>query len=184
MTYLSELKKWNRTYNLTGLKTEEDIIIKHFLDSALYLKVISPGRITIADIGSGAGFPGIPIKIIRPEIEMNLIEPSLKKSAFLDHIIRTLKLEAIRVIEKRVEEIKIPQDSMPVDVAVSRALFSVKDFMKKASRIVKEGGRLVLSKGPRVTEELKKIKNAESEVVMHKLPLVAVERFFVVIHLG
>jgi 16S rRNA (guanine527-N7)-methyltransferase len=141
-------------------------------------------KITVADIGSGAGFPGIPMKMIRPEIEMYLIEPSAKKSAFLNHIIRTLDLDAIQVIEKRVEEIRIPQDGIPVDVAVSRALFSVKDFMKKASRIVKAGGRLVLSKGPKVTDELKKMNDIESEIIIHKLPLVAVKRFFVVIQLG
>jgi 16S rRNA (guanine527-N7)-methyltransferase len=78
ITYLSELKKWNKAYNLTGLKKDEDIIIKHFLDSLLYLKAIPHGEITVADVGSGAGFPGIPIKIIRPEIDMYLVEPSRK----------------------------------------------------------------------------------------------------------
>ena len=84
MTYLSELKKWNRAYNLTGLAKDEDIIIKHFLDSLLYLKAIPQGALQVADIGTGAGFPGIPITIIRPEIEMYLIEPSGKKVRFSD----------------------------------------------------------------------------------------------------
>src|SRR4030066_1857491 len=86
MTFLSELKKWNRAYNLTGLKTDEDIIIKHFLDSLLYLKALPDGPLKVADIGSGAGFPGIPVKIMRPEIGMYLIEPTGKKTAFLGHI--------------------------------------------------------------------------------------------------
>ena len=73
MTYLSELKKWNRAYNLTALKTDRDIIIKHFLDSILYLKVIPEKTLKIADAGTGAGFPGIPIKIMKPEIEITLI---------------------------------------------------------------------------------------------------------------
>ncbi|MEW6215889.1 MAG: 16S rRNA (guanine(527)-N(7))-methyltransferase RsmG, partial [Nitrospirota bacterium] len=93
MTYLSELKRWNKAYNLTSLSKDEDIIIKHFLDSLLYLKAIPDGEIKIADVGSGAGFPGIPLKIIRPEIEMYLIEPSRKKSAFLRHIIRQVGLK-------------------------------------------------------------------------------------------
>src|SRR4030067_3577135 len=101
MTFLHELKKWNRVYSLTALKTDEDIIIKHFLDSILYLKAISPSPLRgegwgeglkIADAGTGAGFPGIPIKIIKPELDMTLIESSRKKSVFLRHIIRILKL--------------------------------------------------------------------------------------------
>jgi len=183
MLYLSELNKWNRVHNLTGIRTDEDIIIKHFLDSALYLNVLPAERITVADIGSGAGFPGIPMKLIRPEINMYLIEPSVKKSSFLNHIIRTLNLDAITVIEKRVEEIGTPVDILPVDAAVSRALFSVKDFIKKTSHMVKPGGRLVLSKGPKVSEELKMIKEGEAELIIRRLPLIDIERFFVVITL-
>ena len=93
MTYLSELKKWNRAYNLTGLAKDEDIVIKHFLDSLLYLKAIPQGALHIADVGTGAGFPGIPITIIRPETEMHLIEPSGKKAVFLRHIIWQLQFK-------------------------------------------------------------------------------------------
>ena len=101
MIYLSELKKWNKAYNLTGLEKDEDIIIKHFLDSLLYLKAIPNGEIRIADIGSGAGFPGIPIKILRPEIEMFLIEPSRKKSAFLKSYYPTTQIEKNRGDRKK-----------------------------------------------------------------------------------
>ena len=69
MTYLSELKRWNKAYNLTGITKDEDIVIKHFLDSLLYLKAMPTDELRVADIGSGAGFPGIPMKIIRPEID-------------------------------------------------------------------------------------------------------------------
>jgi len=183
MMYLSELKKWNRIHNLTGLRTDEDIIIKHFLDSVLYLNVLPAEKITVADIGSGAGFPGIPMKMIRPEIEMYLVEPSAKKSSFLNHLIRTMNLDAITVIEKRVEETRTPGDIIPVDAAVSRALFSVKDFIRKTSHLVKPGGWLVLSKGPKVSEELKRIKHGEAELIIRRLPLSDIKRFFVVITL-
>lgn len=183
MMYLSELKKWNKIHNLTGLRTDEDIIIKHFLDSVLYLNVLPAERITVADIGSGAGFPGIPMKLIRPEIDMYLVEPSAKKSSFLHHIIRTLNLDTITVLEKRVEDTRTPDDIIPVDMAVSRALFSVRDFIRKTSPMVKPGGRLILSKGPKVSEELKMIQEGEFEIIIRKLPLSAIERFFVVITL-
>jgi 16S rRNA (guanine527-N7)-methyltransferase len=182
ITYLSELKRWNKAYNLTGLKKDEDIIIKHFLDSLLYLKAIPDGKIRIADVGSGAGFPAIPIKIIRPEIEMFLIEPSRKKSAFLRHIIRQLGLEKIGVIEKSIEEIKIDHElSFPVDIAVTRALFTIKEFLKKASHIVRQDGILILNKGPKVNEELKLLKNRKYEVITIKLPLSDIKRRIVTI---
>jgi 16S rRNA (guanine527-N7)-methyltransferase len=181
MTYLSELKKWNKAYNLTGLKEDKDIIINHFLDSLLYLKALPEGEIKIADIGSGAGFPGLPIKIIKPEIKMYLIEPSRKKTAFLRHITRELGLEKTEVIEKRIEEIRLNQGLHEfVDVAVTRALFSIKDFIKKASHIVKEDGILILSKGPKVDEELKKLKNVKYEMLPVNLPFSDIKRYLII----
>ncbi|MEW6419046.1 MAG: 16S rRNA (guanine(527)-N(7))-methyltransferase RsmG [Nitrospirota bacterium] len=182
MVYLSELKKWNKAYNLTGLNKDEDIIIKHFLDSLLYLNVMPHGEIKVADIGSGAGFPGIPIKIIRPEIEMHLIESSMKKSAFLRHIINKLKLKKIEVIEKRIEEVKVNQE-LPgsVDLAITRALFSIKEFVKKASHIVRQGGILIHSKGPKIKEELKRLRDIKYEIITVNLPLTDIKRHIVII---
>ena len=185
MTYLSELKKWNKTYNLTGLKEDKDIIIKHFFDSLLYLKTLPESEIRVADVGSGAGFPGLPIKIIRPEIEMYLIEPSRKKAAFLKHIIRQLGLRKAEVIEKRIEEIRANQELAElVDVAVTRALFSIEDFMKKASHIVKEGGTLILNKGPKVDEELKKLQDVKYEILPINLPFSDIKRNLIIVYQG
>jgi len=178
ITYLNELKKWNRVYNLTGIKKDEDIIVKHFLDSLLYLEALPAGKIEVADIGSGAGFPGIPLKIIRPEIGLYLIEPSGKKSAFLRNIIRKLDLKKIEVIEKRVEDIK---GLLTVDVALTRALFGVKEFARKASPLVREGGVLILSKGPRVREELKNLKDIRYDLLTVAIPLSEIKRHLVVV---
>jgi 16S rRNA (guanine527-N7)-methyltransferase len=184
MTYLSELKKWNKAYNLTGIKEDKDIIIKHFFDSLLYLKALLEGEIRVADAGSGAGFPGLPIKIIRPEIEMYLIEPSRKKAAFLKHIIRQLGLKKAEVIEKRIEEIRLDQ-GLPefVDAAVTRALFSIKDFIKKASHIVKKGGIFILNKGPKVDEEIHNLINIKYEILTFSLPFSDIRRHIVTITL-
>jgi 16S rRNA (guanine527-N7)-methyltransferase len=182
MMFLSELKRWNRAYNLTGLKKDEDIVIKHFLDSLLYLRAIPDGEIKVADIGSGAGFPGIPIKIIRPEIEIYLIEPTKKKSAFLRHITRQLGLNKTEVIEKRIEEVRVNQElSYSVDVAISRALFNIKEFIKKASHILKPGGTLILNKGPKVKEELKTLGNMRYELLDVDLPLSQITRHIIVV---
>jgi 16S rRNA (guanine527-N7)-methyltransferase len=184
MVFLSELKKWNRAYNLTGIREDKEIVEKHFLDSLLYLKAMPEGAIKVADIGTGAGFPGIPIKIIRPEIEMYLIEPSGKKTAFLGHIINKIGLEKIEVIEKRVEEVKSGRElPSPVDIAVTRALFSIREFIKKSSHLVKEGGALILNKGPKVSEELKVLKDIRHEIFTYNLPLVDIKRYIIVTHL-
>jgi len=170
--YLRELKKWNRAYNLTALKTDEDIIIKHFLDSLLYLRAMPEGKIKVADIGSGAGFPGIPMKIVRPEVEMYLIEPSRKKAAFLRHVIRIVGLEEIEVIEKRLEDMRAVEESLSsVDVAVTRALFDIEEFIKKAAPILKQNGLFILSKGPKIKDELKALVGKSYDMLTLSLPL-------------
>lgn len=156
MTYLSELKKWNRAYNLTALRSDEDIILKHFLDSLLYLKAIHTREKTIADAGAGAGFPGIPIKIIRPEVRLILIESSGKKCTFLRHIIRTLKIENAEVLNKRIEALGKEYEK-PFDIVVSRATFKIKDFMDKACPFLKTNGHLIVSKGPGINKEISEL---------------------------
>ncbi len=192
MTFLSELKKWNRAYNLTGLTSDKDIIIKHFLDSLLYLKVIPvcPVRkqkkstvvnaLKIADAGTGAGFPGIPIKIMRPEIDITLIEPSKKKTAFLRHILRVLSLNRVKVLDERVENLGRKYEKT-YDVIVSRATFKIEDFIKKTCPYVKENGVLVLSKGPKVFEEIKELKDKGVIKKITRLSLMNNERNLLII---
>ena len=150
LEYLAELKKWNKAYNLTGLKTDRAIIIKHFLDSLLFARALPPETLTLADIGSGAGFPGIPIKIIFPHLSVFLVEPTQKKAIFLRHISSRLQLRQVEIIDKRVEDLK----GLKVDVAVTRALCSIREFIDKAKDILNKNGILVLSKGPGLVEEL------------------------------
>ncbi len=188
MTYLSELKKWNRAYNLTGLKTDEDIVIKHFLDSLIYLRAIPEGKLKLADAGTGAGFPGIPLKIVRPEMEVTLIESSRKKTAFLRHVIRLLKLKGIEVLDQRLERLGKGYEKS-FDVMASRAAFSISDFLSMACPYLKAGGLLVLNKGPRVSEELKEIGGSRSAdnvkaVLKLKLPITNDERNLVVLGCG
>lgn len=186
MSFLRELKKWNRAYNLTAIKNDEDIIVKHFLDSLLYLKALTAGIIKLADAGSGAGFPGIPLKIVRPEIELALIESSRKKAAFLRHIIRLLKLTGTNVIEQRLEH--LPKEyEKNFDVIVSRATFNAADFIRMACPYVKDNGRLILNKGPKFSEELKELEQARYdkaspvEVITMQLPFANTQRNLVVL---
>lgn len=173
LTYLTELKKWNRAQNLTALETDREIIIKHFLDSLLFCKVLPDDVQTIADVGSGAGFPGIPIKIIKPNLKVFLIEPTKKKAVFLRHICNKLGLKQTEIVEKRIEEI----EDIKVDAAFTRALFTIDDFIKKAGKILNPNGVLILSKGPKVDEELKKIELISISEKDFKIP---VENIFTV----
>jgi 16S rRNA (guanine527-N7)-methyltransferase len=150
LTYLEELKKWNRAYNLTGLKSDREIIIKHFLDSLLFARALPPEALTLADIGSGAGFPGVPIKIMFPHLKIFLVEPTQKKAVFLRHLCSKLQLENVEIMDKRIEEIK----ELHVDAAVTRALYSVREFINKAKNILNNNGVLILSKGPGLEKEL------------------------------
>jgi len=151
--FLVELKKWNKAYNLTGLKNDADIVIKHFLDSLLFLKVLPKDVRTVADIGSGAGFPGIPMKIMQPKLDMALVEPSQKKTQFLAHIQRKLRLDRLKIINRRIEDVHGEQ----FDAAVTRALFNIQGFIHTVERMLTENGVLILSKGPKVDEELRGI---------------------------
>lgn len=178
LTYLAELKKWNKAYNLTALKTDEDIIVKHFLDSLLFGKVMPPEIQSVADIGSGAGFPGIPLKIINPNLKMFLIEPVKKKALFLQHICAKLNLDNTEIIDKRIEEI----EDIKVGVAVTRALFSIKDFIDKAGNILKQDGILVLSKGPKLDEELKEAILENVVIKDLELPYLNLIRHLVIVY--
>lgn len=181
MLYLSELKKWNRAYNLTALKTDDDIIIKHFLDSLLYIKALPVKTLKLADAGTGAGFPGIPVKIVRPDIELTLIESSRKKCAFLRHIIRTLKFSGIHVIEERLENIGMENEQL-FDALVSRATFNIKEFVKLACPYVKEGGILILNKGPKVEAELRESGHLPiREIIRLQLPVINAVRNLIVL---
>jgi 16S rRNA (guanine527-N7)-methyltransferase len=177
ITYLDELKKWNKAQNLTGLKTDSDIIIKHFLDSLLFFKVLPENVKTVADIGSGAGFPGIPLKIINPDLEVFLIEPTKKKVIFLRHISHKLGLQGIEVIDNRLEDI----EGLRVDVAVTRALFSIREFYEKAERIINDKGFLLLNKGPKFEDELKGVEIKNISVKEFKLPFLNIMRYMIVV---
>ena len=184
--YLSELKKWNRAYNLTALMSDEDIIIKHFFDSLLYLSMVPPGVKKVADIGTGAGFPGLPLKIVRPELEMTLVESSRKKAAFLKNIVRCLHITGITILEKRMEQLG-EEYYHHFNVVLSRATFSIRDFLKAACPFVKEEGVLVVSKGPKATGELKELERSIPSVgavrtlQSVRLPLTHVRRNLIVL---
>lgn len=178
LAYLSELKKWNRAYNLTALKTDGDIIVKHFLDSLLFLKVLPEHVRTAADIGSGAGFPGIPLKIMCPEISFYLIEPTQKKALFLKHVCSRLGLRGVAILNSRIEDV----GGLKVDAAMTRALFSVGEFIEKTRGMLNEKGVLILSKGPKIEVELKGLETAKVQITDVELPFEKIVRHMITVN--
>lgn len=186
--YLRDLKKWNRVYNLTAIRDDEGIILKHFIDSLTYLKVIPVRKgLSIIDIGAGAGFPGLPIKICHPEIMLTLVDPSMKKNLFLMHICRVLGLEDVEIIQKRVED--LVEDLGPsFDVLVTRALYKAKDLIRCGVPLLKPGGLMVVSKGPAIESEIKeadkemaKVGAKIKDIISITLPLSNLKRNLIVI---
>lgn len=173
--YLHELKKWNRAYNLTSLKDDREIIIKHFIDSLFYLCFIPQKPARIADVGSGAGFPGVPLAIANPELTVTLIEPSWKKVAFLKNLKIKLKLNNIEILQAKAEEIH-----KKFDIVLCRALWSIKDFVENCGHLIKENGFFLISKSKKIEEELKKVsQKLKIEIKEFTLPLFNEQRYIV-----
>lgn len=151
--YLTELKKWNKRVNLTALRTDEDIVVRHFLDSLVCckaLKISSHAR--LLDIGAGAGFPGLPIKIVSGSIHLTLLEPSQKKTAFLRHIVGMLGLDDVTVVPERLEQaLSVPAVKPPFSHIVCRAL-KLEDLVRFIDPLLDEKGIVALWRGPRKME--------------------------------
>jgi len=151
LVYLVELEKWNRKINLTAIRKEQDIIIKHFLDSLSYLNGFEPApALRLLDMGSGAGFPAVPIKIARPEISVTMVESVSKKASFLRHIIRTLKLTDTIVLDKRIGDLPSSHNHA-YDVVTARAFADMKAAISEGAPFLRPGGLMVLSRGPEET---------------------------------
>ena len=152
--YYQELLSWNKKVNLTRITQEREVIVNHFLDSLVPERFITPGA-TVADIGAGAGFPGIPLKIVRSDLFVTLIEASFKKVAFLRHAVRILGLKNIDVRHGRVEE---GTDWAPeFAFCIGRAVSALPPFLTMARFVVAAGGCIVAMRGARFDTELEAI---------------------------
>lgn len=152
--HAKELLFWNRKINLTAITEPHEVAVKHILDS-LACAAFLPATGTILDIGSGGGFPAIPLKIVCPSLRFWMIEASRKKANFLKHIIRALTLEDSQAHHLRAEDMAC-EDGYPhyFDVIVSRALSSLETFMNLSLPLLKPGGVLIGLKGPGAQPEI------------------------------
>jgi 16S rRNA (guanine527-N7)-methyltransferase len=148
LVYLVELEKWNRKINLTAIRGEQEIITKHFIDSFSYIKGFDPcPGMKLLDMGSGAGFPALPIKIAFPYMTVTMVESVKKKATFLRHIIRTLKIVEAIVVDARTDVLPESYRSR-YDVVTARAFAEMGTALQEGMGFLKPGGLMVMSRGP------------------------------------
>ena len=146
-THAIELIKWTQKINITTITDPIEVASNHFLDSLVPARVIPP-EAAMLDIGSGGGFPGIPLKVLLPKLSVTLIDASRKKVSFLKHVIRTLKLDNIEALHIRAEDLAIhPSYINRFNVIISRALSSLNFFVRLALPLLADGGVIIALKG-------------------------------------
>ena len=146
LDYLQLLRRWNRTYNLTALRDDGDMVGAHLLDALAVLPHLGT-LASLADVGSGGGLPGIPLALARPDLQVTLIESTQKKASFLTQVKIDLNLPNVSVHCGRVEDLAIRPEWKAVDVAISRAFADLSLFVQLAGALIAPGGRLLAMKG-------------------------------------
>lgn len=144
LVFLSHLLTWNRTINLTAITEPYEIISKHFIDSLAALNAFNfPFQSRVVDVGTGAGFPGIPLRIVRSDLRLVLIEPSQKKTSFLHSIVGALKLDHVSIFSGGLGQYAAQHPHPVVDVMVVRAL-RFDEIAESAARVLNPGGHLLV----------------------------------------
>ncbi len=190
ITYERELMDWNQKFNLTAIREMEAIRTKHFLDSfscVLAWKANPPTR--LVDVGTGAGFPGLPLKILYPNLQLTLVESVGKKAMFCQHITRVLGLDGVDVIQARAETLgQDPKHREAYDWAVARAVAQMNVLSEFLLPLVKVGGMMLAQKGESGPAEAQSAEGAMKllggrlkQVMQVNLPGVADDRFLILV---
>ena len=171
--FIKLIAKWNKAYNLTAVRNNEDMARLHILDSLAILPHIEGKR--VIDIGTGAGLPGIPLAIFLPEVEFVLLDSNAKKTRFVQQVILELKLKNVSVIHSRVEDY---QPKLGFDIITTRAFTNLADMVKMTAHLLSPNGVLLAMKGLIPEAELAEI-NAKTTLIPIKVPEVEAERCLV-----
>jgi 16S rRNA (guanine527-N7)-methyltransferase len=188
-TYEKELLEWNRKFNLTAIRDSESIRTKHFLDSFSCVLAWKAPPNSLIDVGTGAGFPGIPLKILYPNLKLTLVESVGKKAMFCEHVVRRLGLEQVEVVHGRAEELgQNPQHREKYDWAVARAVANLNVLSEYLIPLVRIGGGMLAQKGESgpaeaqsAEEAMKLLGGKLKQLIPVNLPGVADDRYLVVV---
>lgn len=179
LAHLDLIAKWNRVHNLTAVRETDQMVVLHVLDSLSLLPHLGAAR-TLADVGTGPGFPGIPLAIARPDLRVTLIDSSHKKCAFLEQARAELGLANVTVACERVEQWRPAE---PFDVVASRAFAELADFVEQAGHLVAPTGRFLAMKGVYPYDEINRMPPSHrvSRVVELQVPTLDARRHLVFI---
>lgn len=187
--YEQELLHWNERVNLTAIRDAHQIRIKHFLDSLTCLSVVRYPCERVIDVGTGAGFPGVPLKIVYPGIQLTLVESVGKKADFCRHLVKTLRLEGVQVVQERAEIVgQMPAHRQQYDWAIARAVAIMPVLVEYLLPLVRLGGAMLAMKGESAPAETQQAEYAIRLLGGHlrklnpvTLPGVVEERYLVVV---
>ena len=183
LDYLSLLLRWNRTYNLTAVRDPHEMITKHLLDSLAmhpYVDGLARAGGALADLGTGAGLPGIPLAIAKPGLRVTLVESAGKKARFMREAVRQLKLADVQVAESRIEAFDMPG---AFDAITARALATLPLLVEWGGPLLKPDGRLLAMKGVEPVEEIAALPEGWGVEAVHPLrvPGLPAQRHLVVV---
>ena len=153
------LLEWNEKFNLTAITNRLEIEEKHYFDSIQLHEHFGGANKTLLDVGSGAGFPGIPLAIVEPTMKVTLLEANGKRVAFLKEVVKELNLGNVEIIQGRAEELKTREK---YDIVTARAVKELNILLEISFHLVKVGGQFIAFKGPGAIEELESAKNARN----------------------
>ena len=178
LDYIALLQKWNKVYNLTAVREPENMLYQHLLDSLAVLPHVGTGR--LLDVGSGAGLPGIPLAIVKPELQITLLDSNHKKTTFLRQACIELGLSNVTVECVRVDTFT-PQQFF--DAVISRAFSDLSEFVRLSVRLCRSGGKLLAMKGVYPHDELAQLpaEYDQVEVVALNVPGLEAQRHLVII---
>ena len=188
--YAQELAHWNATHNLTAIREPEQVRVKHFLDSLSACLVMRGSAVDrVIDVGTGAGFPGLPLKILYPQMHLTLVESVGKKAAFCEHLVSKLGLSGVDVIQMRAEDLgRLATHREQYDWALARAVAIMPVLLEFLLPLVKVGGSVLAMKGESGPAEAQAAEKATQllgghlrQLVALTLPGVAEERYLVVV---
>ncbi len=160
--YSDQLREWNERVNLTAITDPGEIEMRHFVDSLSCLKVMKPQPgLKVIDVGTGAGFPGLPLKIAYPTLDLTLVEATGTKVDFLEHIVTTLNLEGVRLVNERAEMLgQMPEHRERYDWAVARAVAAMPVLAEYLLPLCKVGGHALAQKGESAHSETAEAEHA------------------------
>jgi 16S rRNA (guanine527-N7)-methyltransferase len=174
LDYLTLLQKWNKVHNLTAVRDPNDMVTLHLLDSLAVLPHIRQGR--LLDVGSGAGLPGIPLAIVRPDLQVTVMDSNHKKASFMRQAKAVLGIGNLEVACGRVEEFR---PEYKFDMVISRAFSDLAEFMRLTNHLCAEGGMWLAMKGVYPHEELAQVTGRTAEVVPLTVPGLEAQRHLV-----